>query len=296
MKSKRNKREVIAGFLFTSPVTVGILLFTAWPLIQSLYYSFTKFNILKPPQWVGTGNYERLLSDPEFWHSLKITAVYTIISVPAGLIVGFFLAALLNRSTRGIGVFRTLFYLPVIMPVVATGILWKQLYSPHYGFANQLLESVGLPPYTWFSKPESVLPSLILMGLWQAGGSMIIWLAGFQGIPAHLYEAAIVDGASRIRRFWNITIPMITPVIFFNLIMGLIGSFQVFGQVMVTTAGGPLNASNFLMVMIYKKAFGSLEMGYASSLAWVLFLIVLLLTLFIFRTSRSWVHYEGESK
>lgn len=296
MKSKRTSREAIAGFLFTSPVILGILLFTAWPILQSLYYSFTKFNIIKNPEWIGGANYQRLISDPEFWHSLKITAIFTIVSVPAGLLVGFLLAALLNRALPGIGILRTIFYLPVIMPVVATGILWKQFYSPQFGFANQLLETLGLPPYTWFSRPESVMPSLILMGLWQAGGSMIIWLAGFQGIPTHLYEAAIVDGASRMRRFWNITIPMITPVIFFNLIMGLIGSFQVFGQVMVTTAGGPLNASNFLMVMIYKKAFGTLEMGYASALAWVLFGIVLLLTAFIFRTSRSWVHYEGESR
>ncbi|MBB6670001.1 carbohydrate ABC transporter permease [Cohnella nanjingensis] len=296
MKSRKAVREAIAGYLFTSPVTLGILLFTAWPVAQSLYYSFTKFNIIKKPQWVGGDNYAKLTGDAEFWHSLKITAIFTGVSVPASLLVGFLMALLLNRSLRGIGLFRTIFYLPVVVPVVASGMLWKQLYSPTYGFANRLLEAVGLPPYTWFSQPESVLPSIIIMGLWQAGGSMIIWLAGFQGIPVHLYEAAIVDGASRMRRFWSITIPMITPVIFFNLIMGFIGSFQVFGQVMATTAGGPLNASNFLMVMIYKEAFRTLNMGYASALAWVLFVIVLLLTAFIFRTSRSWVHYEGGAK
>lgn len=296
MRSKKSVREAIAGYLFTSPVTLGILLFTAWPVAQSLYYSFTKFNIIKRPQWIGGDNYAKLAADPEFWHSLKITAIYTGISVPASLLVGFLLALLLNRSLPGIGLFRTIFYLPVVVPVVASGMLWKQLYSPTYGFANRLLEAVGLPPYTWFSQPDSVMPSIIIMGLWQAGGSMIIWLAGFQGIPVHLYEAAIVDGASKLRRFWSITIPMITPVIFFNLIMGFIGSFQVFGQVMATTAGGPLNASNFLMVMIYKEAFRTLNMGYASALAWVLFVIVLLLTAFIFRTSRSWVHYEGGAK
>ncbi|THF80294.1 carbohydrate ABC transporter permease [Cohnella fermenti] len=294
MKSRKSVREAIAGYLFTSPVTIGILLFTAWPVLQSLYYSFTKFNIIKSPVWIGTDNYEKMAHDPEFWQSLRITAVYTGISVPASLLIGFLLALLLHRQLPGIGLFRTIFYLPVVVPVVALGILWKQLYSPTFGFANELLKMFGLPPYTWFSQPESVIPSLIIMGLWQAGGSMIIWLAGFQGIPAHLYEAAIVDGASRFRRFWNITIPMISPVIFFNLIMGFIGSFQVFGQVMATTAGGPLNASNFLMVMIYKKAFRTLDMGYASALGWVLFVIVLLLTAFIFRSSRSWVHYEGE--
>ncbi|MFD0710786.1 carbohydrate ABC transporter permease [Paenibacillus sp. GCM10027626] len=290
----RDRREALDGFLFISPVVLGILLFTAWPVLQSFYNSFTKFNVLSPAVWVGLDNYRDMLGDEDFWHSLSITAIYTVFSVPLGLIGGFLLALLLKREVKGVGLFRTVFYLPVVVPVVAAGILWKQLFSPTFGFANELLQWIGLEPYSWFSRPESVMPSLIIMGLWQCGGAMIIWLAGFNGVPAHLYEAAIVDGASPFRRFWQITIPMVTPVIFFNLVMGLIGALQVFGQVMVTTAGGPLNASNFFMLLIYNKAFASLQMGYASALAWILFAIILVLTVLVFKTSKSWVYYEGD--
>jgi len=290
----RKKIEMVEGFLFISPVVLGLLLFWVWPILQSFYYSFTTYNILKPAEWIGLDNYNKLFQDPVFWNSLKITLIYTALAVPFGLTVGFFLALLLKRRVPGSAMFRTIYYLPVVVPIVAQGVLWKQIYSPEVGLANQVLKWLGLQPSPWFSDPDTVMTSLILMSLWQAGASMIIWIAGLEGVPDHLYEAAIVDGASPIRRFWSVTVPLVTPVIFFNLVMGMIGALQVFGQVLVTTDGGPLEASNFMMVLIFKEAFGRLNMGYASALSWVLFVIVLLFTLFLFRTSRSWVHYEGE--
>lgn len=292
----RKRIEVFEGFLFISPVVLGILIFTLWPVMQSLYFSFTEYNVLKPAKWVGLSNYERMFNEPKFWNSLKVTFIYSIFAVPLGLIIGFFLALLLKRNVPGVRWFRTIYYLPVVVPVVALGVLWKQLYSPPVGLANQILNFFGFPSYTWFSHPDSVMLSLILMSLWQAGAAMIIWLAGLESVPETLYEAATVDGASPLRRFWHITLPLVTPVIFFNLIIGIIGALQVFGQVLVTTGGGPLDASNFLVVYIYNRAFNALQMGYASALAWVLFAIVLVFTVFVFRTSKSWVHYEGEAK
>ncbi|MBP1991742.1 carbohydrate ABC transporter permease [Paenibacillus eucommiae] len=290
----RNRVEALEGFLFISPVVLGLLIFWAWPILQSFYYSFTTYSILKPAEWIGWANFKTLFNDPVFWNSLKITLIYTVLAVPCGLIVGFFLALLLKRQVPGGRWFRTLFYLPVVVPIVAQGVLWKHMYSPEVGLANQILKGIGLQPYPWFSDPDTVMTSLIIMSLWQAGGSMIIWIAGLEGVPEHLYEAAIVDGASPLRRFWSVTIPLVTPVIFFNLIIGMIGALQVFGQVLVTTGGGPLDSSKFLMVLIYEEAFGKLNMGYASAVSWVLFLIVLMFTLIIFRSSRLWVHYEGE--
>ncbi|OUS72151.1 hypothetical protein B1748_25170 [Paenibacillus sp. MY03] len=292
----RKRIETVEGYLFVSPVVLGILIFMLWPIIQSFYYSFTRYSVIKSPEWIGIENYSQLMQNSLFWHSLKITFIYTFLSVPFGLIAGFFLALLLKRTVLGIQWFRAIFYLPVVVPVVALGVLWKQIYSPDAGLANQLLGWLGLSPYPWFSNPDTVMTSLIVMSLWQAGGAMIIWIAGLEGVPAHLYEAAIVDGASPIRRFWHITIPMVTPVIFFNLVMGVISALQVFGQVAVTTGGGPLNASNFLMVMIYSEAFGRLNMGYASAISWILFLLISICTAIIFRSSRSWVHYEGGAR
>lgn len=288
------RREAVGGYLFISPVVIGILLFTGWPILQSLYYSLTEFNVLKPPVWVGLKNYKMLFADPDFWNSLRLTVIYTLASVPLGLTAGFFLALLLKRNVAGVRYYRTLYYLPVVVPVVALGVLWKQLYSPGYGIANEILQWFGLEPYSWFSRPESVMPSLILMGLWQVGAAMIIWIAGLEGVPPHLYESAIVDGASPLQRFWNITIPMVSPIIFYNLVIGVIGALQIFGQVVVTTNGGPVKASNFLMVEIYRRAFGTFEMGYASALSWVLFVMIMCLTVIVFRTSRHWVYYEGE--
>lgn len=291
---KRHKIEAIEGYLFVSPVIIGLLVFAIWPICQSLFYSFTEFSVIKSPVWKGLSNYQRLFSNPDFWNSFKLTAEYTIITVPLGLIAGFLLAVLLSSKIPGVNLFRTIYYLPVVVPVVALAIIWKQIYSPDFGLANMLLGLLGLPPYSWFSRPESVMISLILMGLWQCGASMIIWLAGLQSVPNDLHEAAIIDGAPRFKRFLYITIPMVTPVIFFNLIMGLISAFQVFGQVLVATNGGPLRASNFLMVEIYYRAFQTMEMGYASAIAWVLFVVIIILTIITFRTSREWVFYEGE--
>ena len=290
----RTQKEALDCYVFISPAVLGLLFFLLGPIVFSLYISFTDYDILSSPVWVGLANYVELFRDPFFWHSLKITLIYAGVSVPLGLVVSLLLAMLLNQNLKGIYLFRVIYYLPAVISGVAVALLWKWLFNPEFGLLNWFLGWFGIEGPKWIFSEEWALPSIILMSLWSVGGSMLIYLAGLQGIPSELYEAAEIDGASRIRRFWNVTIPMLSPVIFFNLVMGIIGSIQVFTEGYVLTQGGPNNSTLFAVLYLYRQAFSYFSMGYASAMAWVLFLLILGLTLLVFKSSPMWVFYEEQ--
>jgi multiple sugar transport system permease protein len=289
------RREAINAYLLISPWLIGFIIFTLCPMLASLIFSFTDYSIVKPAHFVGLQNYITMLfNDYRFWHSLKVTLTYAIFAIPLGLALGLFLALLLNAKVPAISVWRTVYYTPAVVSGVAVAILWVYLFNPQYGVINWLLSLVGINGPGWLSSPQWALPALIIMSLWGVGGGMIIYLAGLQGIPTALYEAAEVDGANSVQKFFNITLPMITPVLFFNLIIGIIGTFQIFTSVYVMTAGGPVESTLFYNLNLYNNAFRYQAMGYASALAWALFVIVLVLTLLVFKSSSMWVYYEGE--
>lgn len=279
-------------YLFIAPWLIGFLVFTAGPMIASLVISFMRWDLLTAPQFIGLGNWARMFSDELFWQSLKVTGIYTALNVPLSLIAAFALALLMNTNARGIAFFRTLFYLPSLVSGVAVALLWTWLLNPRFGLINWLLGLVGIAGPGWIFSEAWVLPSFVLMNLWGVGGGMIIYLAGLQGIPTELYEAAELDGAGWWHRLLNITIPMVSPVILFNLIIGIINSFQVFTQAYVMTQGGPGNASLFYVLYLYRNAFQYFDMGYASALAWVLFAITAFFAFLVFRSSRDRVFYQ----
>jgi multiple sugar transport system permease protein len=295
------RRESRWGYLFIIPWMVGFVVFTAGPMIASLVLSMTRYNIMSPPTWVGLENYVKLFTgDPKFWHSLGVTVTYALVAIPLGLIFGFALAYLLNLRVPGVPFWRTVFYMPAVMPAVASALLWGAILNPRYGILNWFLSLAGIRGPGWLASRTWALPALVIMSLWSVGGGMIIYLAGLQSIPTTLYESAQIDGASGWQQVRHITIPLMTPVIFFNLVIGIIGTFQYFTEVYVLTStatgglGGPADATLFYNIYLYNNAFRYLNMGYASALAWVLFVIVLLLTLLVFRSSAAWVYYEGE--
>jgi multiple sugar transport system permease protein len=293
-----SQKEVVYAYLFISPWILGFFIFTIGPMLASLYYSFTRFDIVHPPEWVGFANYTRILfKDPLFWHSLKVTLKYSVLALPLGLVVGFFLAVLLNQKIPLVNVWRTIYFLPSVVASVAVAILWVRIFNPRIGFLNPILESLfGIKGPGWLTDPDWAVPALVIMSLWGVGGGMILYLAGLQGIPTPMYEAAKIDGANAVQRFRHITIPMMTPVIFYNLVMGLIGAFNYFTEVYVATdgSGGPVRSTLFYNLYLYQNAFRFFDMGYASALAWILFLLVLGITLLVFRSSPYWVFYEGE--
>ena len=294
-KSTLAWRETITAYLLISPWIVGFIVFTLGPMVASLVFSFTNYSIIRPAKFVGLQNYATMLfNDYRFWHSLKVTLTFAIFAIPLGLVFGLLLALLLNAKVPGIAVWRTVYYTPSVVSGVAVAILWAYLFNPQYGVFNWLLSLVGVKGPGWLSSPQWALPALVIMSLWGVGGGMIIYLAGLQGIPTALYEAAEVDGANSIQKFFNITLPMISPVLFYNLIIGIIGTFQYFTNAYVMTAGGPVEATLFYNLNLYNNAFRYQEMGYASALAWALFVIVLVLTMLVFRSSSIWVYYEGE--
>ncbi len=296
-KSSLARREAINAYLLISPWLIGFIVFTLGPMLASLVFSFTDYSIVRSTRFVGLQNYITMLfEDYRFWHSLKVTLTYAIFAIPLGLALGLFLALLLNAKVPAISVWRTVYYTPSVVSGVAVAILWVYLFNPQYGVINWLLSLVGINGPGWLSSPQWALPALIIMSLWGVGGGMIIYLAGLQGIPTALYEAAEVDGANSVQKFFNITLPMITPVLFFNLIIGIIGTFQIFTSVYVMTAGGPVESTLFYNLNLYNNAFRYQAMGYASALAWALFVIVLVLTLLVFKSSSMWVYYEGELK
>jgi len=282
------------GVICALPWIIGFLVFTGGPLLFSIVISFCRFDILNPAVWVGIDNYKFMfVKDELFWKSLYNT-VFMVMGIPIGMAVSLGIAMLLNLKVRGVAVWRTFFYLPSIVPAVAASILWMWILNPQSGLLNGMLEMVGLSGLNWLQDEHTSKWSLILMGLWAAGGGMIIWLAGLKGIGQVYYEAAAIDGANAWQRFWKITIPMLTPYIFFNLIMGLIGTFQIFTQAFIMTQGGPANSTLFYAYHLFNNAFRYLHMGYAAAMAWFLFLIVLSLTALQMKLSRKWVHYEGE--
>ena len=290
----QRQREAFFGLLFVLPWIIGFVVFTAGPMLASLVLSFTDWSIFGTPHWVGLSNYQTLVGDHFFWTALRVTVVFTVISVPLDIIGSLALALLLDRPFRGRGLVRALFYLPELVPGVATAILWLWVYNTHFGILNYLLSLVGLSAVPWLENPGWVIPSFIILSLWTIGGSrMIIFLAGLQGIPRDLHDAAQLDGANWLSRFWHVTVPMLSPVIFFNLLLTTIGAFQVFTSAYVMTGGGPASSSLFYVLYLYQNAFQYMKMGYAAALAWVLFAILFAFTALQFRVMRNWVYYEG---
>jgi multiple sugar transport system permease protein len=284
------------GILFALPAILGLILFTIGPMIYSFYISLTNFSGSNKPHFIGFANYVKMFSgaDQYFYKSLAVTAYYVVLSVPSGIIYAFLLALLLNQNIKGKAFFRTIFYLPSIVPVIAISFIWLWLLNPDLGLANEILHFFGLPGSKWIFAENTVVPSLAMMNLWTTGGTMIIFLAGLQDIPRSLYEAIEMDGGSKLAKLRHITIPLMTPTIFFNLIMSIINGFQVFTPAFVMTNGGPNNASSFYVFYLYREAFQFSRMGSASAIAWVLFLIIMFFTFIIFKTSKKWVYYEGD--
>jgi multiple sugar transport system permease protein len=283
-------------YILVSPFFIGFVVFTLYPILASLYYSFTRYDVLTPPVWVGLKNYIEMATDDLFLKSLKVTTVYTIGSVTLGLLCSLGLSMLLNNRVPGVNLFRTIFYLPTIVSGVALATLWMWIFNADFGILNYIIFQVtGEKGPIWLGSEQWVIPALIMVSVWGIGGTMVIFLAGLQGVPTELYEAAELDGAGGGRKFLNVTLPMLSPVIFFNALTMMIGSFQVFTTAMVMTDGGPNYASYFFVFYIYQAAFRSFRMGFASALAWVLFIIIMALTVISFRSSASWVHYEGDA-
>ncbi|MEN6480235.1 MAG: sugar ABC transporter permease [Anaerolineales bacterium] len=282
----------IEGWLFAAPWLFGFLVFTAGPMLYSVALGFFDYDFFTPPKWVGVANYVNLFAKDElFWQSLKVTTIYSVVSIPLRLVLGFLIALLMNQDVPGIYVFRSLFYVPTILPSVATSFLWMWILNPQYGLINYALEAIlGIQGPGWLASEAWALPALIIMSLWGVGGPMVIYLAGLQGIPRHLYEACDLDGGNAVAKFWFITIPMMSPIIFFNLVMGVINSFQVFTSSYLMTQGGPNYATYFYMLYLYDTSFRYFRMGYGSALAWVLFFIIMSLTLLNFIGSKRWVY------
>lgn len=290
----RFRRNYLAGYLFISPWLFGFLIFTLGPFVASLYLSFSRYTLVTSPEWVGISNYTRLFyEDRYFTKTLFNTLYYVIFRIPGVQLISLSLALILAQELRGIAIYRTLFYLPTVTSGVATAILWQWVFNTRFGIVNIALSWIGIEGPGWLTTTTWAMPALIIMSFWGVGGPMIIYLAALKNVPAQLYEAAQIDGANSIQRFLNVTLPLITSSIFFNVIMGIIGSFQVFTQAYVITQGGPADATLFYVLYLYRVAFENLRMGYASALAWVLFLIILAFTLVQVVFSKRWVYYEG---
>jgi len=293
--------RTLSGYAFIAPWLIGFVLLTLGPMLASVALSFSSWTMLSPPSWVGLVNFERIFGeDPLFLQSLWNTAYYVALAVPLTVGLGLFLALMLNQPLKGMTVFRTIFFLPSITNMVAVSVLWLWVFNPEFGLLNRALALVGIEGPLWLQSETWAKPSLVLMSLWGVGGTMMIFLAALQGIPGELYEAADLDGAGPYRKFLHVTLPMISPALFFSVVIGIIGSFQVFTQAFVMTGtvqpgseGGPNNATLFYVLYLYKKAFQEFKMGYASALAWILFFIVLAFTLLQTKLARRWVHYEG---
>jgi multiple sugar transport system permease protein len=294
MRSPRKRREAITFYLFISPWLLGFLFFTLGPMVLSLYSSFTDWDLLTSPVWVGLQNYSDAFADALFYQSLKVTAIYTLLYVPLDLLGGLMLALLVNARMRGVRFFRTVFYLPTVFSGVVFVVVWLWMLNPRGGLINLALSQFGIEGPRWLMDPDLALYSLVMMSFWGWGRSMVIFLAGLQTIPGELYEAAAIDGANGWQQFYKVTLPLLTPTIFFNLVLSVIFTFQTFTSAFVATDGGPLDSTLFLVLYIYRQAFQFLNMGYASALAWILFAIILVLTLVVVRSQRFWVFYLGE--
>ena len=296
--TRMEKRNLRNGLLFASPYIIGFLALVLYPLLASLYYSVCQYNVIRPPVWIGLDNFRVLFTqDTLFWRSLYNTLFFTAFSVPLSLIFSLSLALLLNQKVRGMSLYRTVFFLPSIVPLVASSVLWLWVLNPESGLINGTLRQfAGIDGPGWIADEHWAKPSLILMGLWGVGGAMVIFLAGLADVPQVLYEVAEIDGAGRWSKFRHVTLPMLTPTILFNLVMGLIASFQYFTQVYVMTGGkgGPVDSTMFYALYLYRNSFYYLRMGYASAMAWLLFLVILAATIALLASSKRWVHYYGE--
>ena len=290
--SAAKRQDLLYGLLFASPFILGVLIFWLGPMLYSIFLVTQDWNLIRAPKFIGFGNFERMFRDPLVIQSLKVTAYFTFVGVPLQLLTAFSLALLLNRPIRAQGIYRTIYYLPAITPAVASAVVWVQILNPEAGVLNEVLGVFGVAPVKWLFDPIAVIPAFILMSLWFVGPQMIIFLAGLQGVPKELIEAAEIDGASTWQRFWNITVPMVSPIIFFNLVVGIIGTFQVFTQTYVMTRGGPQDQTRFMALYIYQNGFEYFRMGYAALLSWVIFVIVLFFTIIQFRLATNWVFYE----
>ncbi|MBI2940178.1 MAG: sugar ABC transporter permease [Chloroflexi bacterium] len=293
----RRFQENLSGWIWSSPFTIGFVVFIGGPMVASAFLAFTQWDIIRAPEWTGLANFQRLLFEDELvWISLRVTTVYSLMSVPLSIVLGLALAMLLNTGIRGLQYYRTIFYLPAVLSGVAVALLWRWLFTAEGGLLNIFLGYVGIQGPGWLTSEDWALPALVIMSLWHVGGTMVIYLAGLQGIPTDLYEAAHVDGANWWDRTRAITIPLMTPIIFYMFVMGLITALQTFTQAYIMTAGGPFNATLFFMLYLYRNAFEWFKMGYASALAWVLFAYILALTLVVFRFSRGRIYYEGDMR
>lgn len=292
---RQSVHNFLWGLLFTFPAIVGLAWFMVYPIVMSLYYSFTSYSILGSGKWIGLVNYQSLWNDQNFWVSLYNTAYFVIFSVPLGIVVALGLALLLNINVRGMSIYRTVFYLPSIVPAVASAVVWAYVFNPQYGVLNNLLRLIGIAGPGWLASPEWSKPALIVMSTWGVGGLMIILLAGLQDVPQELYDAARVDGATWWPRFRQVTVPFISPHLFFALVTGLIGGYQYFTQVHVLTngAGGPARSTLVYALYLYQNAFQFFKMGYASAMAWILLVIVVLCTTLVFRNLAGRVYYGG---
>ena len=295
---KEKNKETLWFFLLAGPALIGFVCLVLGPMLYSLYLSFTKYNVVEPPQWIGAENYLYLIKDdPAFWPSVKVTLIFAATQIPLSLAIALGIALLLNNRVKGLGAFRTIYYLPSLLPATASVVIWIWIFHPNYGLLNELLAKVGIAGPAWLSSTTWALPSLIIMVVWSFGGAMIIFLAGLQGVPRGLYEAAEIDGATAWHRFVHVTLPLLSPVIFFNLVMGVIGSMKVFDQAYVFGAamdkipGGPARATLFYVLHLFQTAFNYFHMGLASAMAWMLFAVIALLTWVNFRMGKRWVHH-----
>jgi multiple sugar transport system permease protein len=286
------QREACRFHLFASPWLIGFVVFTAGPIVTAIVVSFMDWNLLRSPSWVGLANYRRMFADPEFWESIENTMQYGVGYVVLGVTFTFVMALLLNQPLRFQGLFRTVMYMPSVVSGLATALLWLNILHPDYGLINKVLATFGLQGPGWLASQEWAIPALVLMAVWGAGNTIVIYLAGLQGIPKTLYEAAEIDGAGWWRRFRSVTVPMMSPVIFFNVVTGFIGALQGYVLILAMTEGGPGNATMVLGLYIYRHAFVYFDMGYAAALSWAMFAIIIAVTAVQFALARRWVHYE----
>lgn len=295
-KSKINLKEKTQlkwGYVFIAPAIIGLICLNFGPMLFSLGISFTSWDVISAKEFIGLENYRNLFQDPLFFKSLKVTLYYTLLSVPLITCIPLLIAILLNTKVKGISVFRAIFYVPSIVPVVASAAVWMYIYNPMYGLLNSILKAFGMHSQNYIFSESGAVPSLAVMALWAAGNTVVIYLAGLQGVSRQLYEAAEIDGAGALARFFHITVPMMTPIIFYNFVMAIINSMQTFTQAYIMTDGGPANATFFYPLMVYRTAFKQSKMGYSAAMSWVFFVIIAALTLIVFKSQKRWVVYEN---
>lgn len=295
VRKKKISRSTAAFWMFVSPWIFGFLVFTAGPMVYSLALSLFDWDLINPPEFVGIENYARAAADPKVAKAIQVTLTYAVVSVPLQVVLSLGVALLLNLKVRGINVFRTIWYLPSLVTGVAQIVLFLWVFNPNYGLLNGVLGIFGIEGPAWFFDPNWALPAVIIMSLWTVGGNMVIYLAGLQDVPADLYEAAALDGAGSLRKFWHITLSQISPIVFYNAVTALIGAMQIFTQGFVVSqnGGGPRDSLLFFVLYMYQNAFEFFDMGYAAALGWILLVMILLLTALIFRGSAFWVYYES---